>query len=103
MIELAIDGSGYTLDDETRDEIELKIGALDQHMDDLEKGHVTIRWEGGVDEQTKVSAQIWGGGHRFEATDVDWNAVAAVDKTGHKLATQIRREHRKLVNKRHGG
>ena len=103
MIELKIDGQGYELSDEVKDEIEAKIGGLDDHMAGLQSGHVTVTWEGGADEQTKVHAQLWGAGHRFDASDIDWNPVAAVDKTGHKLATQIRREHRKDVAKhRHG-
>ena len=97
MIELKIDGQGYELYDELRDEIHAKIGGLDEHMEALQQGHVTVSWEGGTNEQTKVHAQIWGSGHRFDASDVDWNAMAAVDKAGHKLATQIRREHRKTV------
>jgi len=103
MIELEIDGDGYALDDRMKDEIEAKIGGLDAHMDSLQQGHVTVSWEGGTDEQTKVSAHIWGSGHRFDASDIDWTPMAAVDKTGHKLATQIRREHRKEVSRhRHG-
>mgnify|MGYP001811969050 FL=1 len=103
MIELKIDGQSYELADDVKDEIEAKIGGLDDHMDGLQSGHVTVSWEGGKDEQTKVHAQIWGSGHRFDASDIDWNPVAAVDKAGHKLATQIRREHRKDVAKRRHG
>lgn len=103
MIELEIDGDGYKLDNTKRDEIEAKIGGLDAHMDSLRHGHVTVSWEGGTDEQTKVSAHIWGSGHRFDASDTDWDAMTAIDKTGHKLATQIRREHRKVVSKRRHG
>ncbi len=103
MIELKIDGQGYELDDGLRDEIDARIGALDEHMDSLQNGHVIVSWEGGKDEQTKIHAQLWGSGHRFDASDVDWNAAIAVDKTSDKLATQIRREHRKdVANRRHG-
>ena len=103
MIELKIDGQGCELDDELKDEIRAKIGGLDEHMESLQSGHVTVLWEGGKDEQTKVHVQLWGSGHRFEASDIDRTAIVAVDNTGHKLATQIRREHRKDVAKhRHG-
>ena len=103
MIELKIDGQGYALDEALKDELRSKIGELDEHMESLDTGHVTVSWEGGTDELTKVHAQLWGKGHRFEASDVDRSPAAAIDKTGHKLATQIRREHRKDVAKhRHG-
>lgn len=103
MIQLKIDGQGYDLYDELRDEIHAKIGELDEHMDSLQTGHVTVSWEGGKDEQTKIHAQLWGSGHRFEASDIDRTAIVAVDNTGHKLATQIRREHRKDVAKHRRG
>jgi ribosomal subunit interface protein len=103
MIELKIDGQGYELGDELKDEIQAKIGGLDEHMDSLQSGHVTVTWEGGPDEQTKVHAKVWGSGHRFDASDNDWSSMAAIDNVGHKLATQIRREHRKEVAEhRHG-
>ena len=103
MIDLKIDGQGYEIDDELKDEIHAKIGGLDEHMSSLQSGHVTVTWEGGHDKQTKVHAQVWGSGHRFDASDTDWSATAAADKLGHKLATQIRREHRKEVaDRRHG-
>ncbi len=103
MIELKIDGKGYTLDDELRDEIHAKIGGLDEHMEALDTGHVIVSWEGGTDELTKVHAQLWGKGYRFEASDTDRNPLASIDKAGDKLATQIRRTHRKDVAKhRHG-
>jgi len=103
MIALKIDGQGYELDDELKDEIHTKIGGLDEHMDSIQTGHVTVTWEGGKDVQTKIHVQLWGSGHRFEASDIDRAAIAAVDNTGHKLATQIRREHRKDVAKRRHG
>jgi ribosomal subunit interface protein len=103
MINLKIDGQGYELNDDLNDEIHAKIGGLDENMDALQSGHVTVSWEGGPDGQTKVHAQVSGSGHRFDATDTDWSAMAAVDKVGHKLATQIRREHRKdVAEHRHG-
>jgi ribosome-associated translation inhibitor RaiA len=103
MIELKIDGQGYELNDELNDEIHAKIGTLDEHMEALQGGHVTISWEGGPDGQTKVHAKVWGSGHSFDASDVDWSSMATVDQVGHKLATQIRREHRKdVADRRHG-
>ena len=71
MIELKIDGQGYELDDELKDEIHTKIGGLDEHMDSIQTGHVTVTWEGGKDVQTKIHVQLWGSGHRFEASDID--------------------------------
>jgi len=103
MIELKIDGQGYTLQRDLEDEIRAKIGHLDDHMDWLQEGHVTVSWEGGTDEQTRVHAQVWGAGHRFDASDTDWSPMTAVDRAGEKLATQIRREHRKdVASRRHG-
>ena len=103
MIELKIDGRSYVLDDKLRDEIRAKIGSLEGHMDGLQSGHVTVSWEGSQNEQTEIHVQLWGSGHRFEASETDRIALAAVDKTGYKLATQIRREHRKnVVKHRHG-
>jgi ribosomal subunit interface protein len=103
MIELKIDGQGYALGDELRDEIRTKIGGLDEHMMALRSGHVIVSWEGGTDEQTKVHAQVWGAGHRFDASDVDRSPTAAIDQVGNKLATQIRRAHDKEVSEqRHG-
>ena len=103
MIALKIDGQGYELTDELKDKINSKIGGLDEHMESLQSGHVTVTWEGGKEAQTKVHAQLWGSGHRFEASDIDRAAFAAIDQTGHKLATQIRREHRKdVADHRHG-
>jgi ribosomal subunit interface protein len=103
MIELKIDGKGYTLDDELRGEINARIGGLDEHMEVLDTGHVIVSWEGGTDEFTKVHAQLWGKGHRFEASDMDRNPIASIDKAGQKLAKQIRREHRKEVARHRNG
>lgn len=103
MIALKIDGQGYELTDELKDEINAKIGGLDEHMESLDTGHITLSWEGGKEGETKIHAQLWGAGHRFEASDVDRTAFIALDNVGQKLATQIRREHRKDVAKhRHG-
>jgi ribosomal subunit interface protein len=103
MIELKIDGQGYALYEALKDEIHAKIGELDEHMDSIQTGHVTLSWEGGKDELTKVHVQLWGSRHRFEASDIDRTAFVAVDGTRNKLATQIRREHRKDVAKRRHG
>jgi ribosomal subunit interface protein len=100
MIELQIDGDKYDLAGDVRSHIEDRIGGLDEYMDTLESGHVTVSWEGGKNEQTQVRAQVWGPGHHFEASDTDWQAVSAVDKTRHKLETQIRREHNKEISER---
>ena len=104
MINLQIDGDKYDLSSELRSRIEEKIGGLDEYMDTLERGHVTVSWEGGANEETKIRAEVWGPGHTFEGTDTDWHPVTAVDKTQHKLETQIRREHGKEISERdHGG
>lgn len=100
MIKLEIGTEGYDLDGELKSRIEDKIGKLDEYMDALEKGHVTVSWEGGHKEQTRVRAQVWGSGHKFEASDTDWKPVTAIDKTQAKLETQIRREREKQISKR---
>lgn len=98
MIELQIDGDKYDLDDDLRQRVRDEIGGLDRYLDSLDGGHVTLSWEGGTGELTRVSAQVWGGGHRFEASDTDRVAVTAVDRTHHELETQIRREHGKKIS-----
>lgn len=103
MIELQIDSDGYDLDDALRQRIRDRIGGVDRYMDSLDSGHVTLSWEGGTGEQTRVSAQVWGAGHRFEASDTDRDAVTAVDRTHHELETQIRREHGKELSRRDRG
>lgn len=95
MIKLKIDADGYDLSDDLRSRIEKKIGGLDEYMDTLKDGHVTVSWEGGSNEQTKVRAQVWGGEHKFDGSDTDWKPVTAIDQTSKKLETQIRREHSK--------
>lgn len=103
MIELKIDGKGYEVSQELRDDIEARLGGLDEHMDALEHGHVTVSWEGGEEVETMVHAQLWGPRHRFHASEANRVAMAAVAKISDKLATQIRREHRKEVSgRRHG-
>lgn len=100
MIKLEIDGDGYDATDDLKQRVQDKIGKLDEYMSSLDRGHVTVSWEGGKNEQTKVRAQVWGPGHRFEASDTDWHAVTAVDKTHHELETQIRRQHGKELSER---
>ncbi|MBG7604861.1 MAG: ribosome-associated translation inhibitor RaiA [Actinobacteria bacterium] len=100
MIRLQIDTEGYDLDQDLKTRIEDHIGGLDEYMDSLDRGHVTVSWEGGTNEQTRIRAQVWGPGHKFEASDTDWNATTAVDQAGHKLATQIRRQHGKEISER---
>ncbi len=95
MIKLKIETDGYDLNDDLRSRIEKKIGGLDEYMDTLKEGHVTVSWEGGSNEQTKVCARIWGKEHKFDGSDTDWKAVTAIDQTQEKLETQIRREHSK--------
>ncbi len=51
-------------------------------------------------EETRVGARVWGGGHKFEASDVDWKPVTAIDKTRSKLESEIRRAHGKAISKR---
>ncbi len=95
MIELEIDADSYDLSDELKSRIEDRIGGLDEFMDTLDQGHVTVSWEGGSHEQTKVRAQVWGGGHKFDGSDTDWKPVKAIDQTRQKLESQIRREYGK--------
>jgi ribosomal subunit interface protein len=95
MIKLEIETDDYELSDDLRSRIEMKIGGLDEYMDTLEEGHVTISWEGGSGKQTKVRAQVWGKEHKFDGSDTDWKAVTAIGQTSHKLETRIRREHSK--------
>ena len=98
MIKLEIDGKDYDLDDDLRSRIVDRIGGLDEYMDTLDEGHVTVAWKGGPHEQTKVSAEVWGGGDRFDASDTDWKPVTAIDQTREKLYAQIRKEHGKDVH-----
>ena len=102
MIRLQIDAEHYELDDALRQRVEDKLGELDTYMSSLDQGHVTVSWDGGPGEQTRVRAQVWGRGRRFEASDTDRDATTAVDRTHHKLATQIRREHGKEIAARDG-
>ena len=103
VIRLEIDTEGYDLDKDLKTRIEDKIGGLDEYMNNLDRGHVTISWEGGPNEQTRVRAQVWGPGHKFEASDTDWHSEKAVDQAQHKLETQIRRQHGKEISERDHG
>lgn len=100
VIKLEIDGAGHDIPHDLKGRLEEKIGGLDEYMDSLDGGNVTVAWEGGHNERTSVRAQVWGPGHRFEASDTDWNATTSVDKAHHKLETQIRRDHGKGISER---
>lgn len=100
MIKLEIDADSYDLDSDLKSRIEDRIGGLDEFMDTLDEGHVTVSWEGGPNEQTKIRAQVWGPGHKFEGSDTDWKAKKAIDQTRQKLESQIRREHEKQISER---
>jgi ribosomal subunit interface protein len=101
MIEnMEIDTEGYDLSDDLKQQIQDKIAGLDEHMDTLDRGHVTVSWEGGPNEQTRIRAQVWGPGHTFDASDTDWKAVTAIDKTHSKLESQIRRAHEDSISRR---
>jgi len=95
MIKLKIDAQAYDLSDDLRSRIEDRIGGLDEFMDTLTDGHVTVSWEGGKNEQTKVRAEVWGGGRKFDGLGTDWKAKKSIDQTREKLSSQIRREHSK--------
>lgn len=73
----------------------ISLHIVEEFMDTLTDGHVTVSWEGGKNEQTEVRAQVWGGGHKFDGSDTDWKAKKAIDQTREKLSSQIRREHSK--------
>jgi ribosomal subunit interface protein len=99
MIKLEIDSVNYNIDDDLRSRIVDRIGSLDAFMSGLEEGHVAIAWEGGSHEQTRVSAEVWGGGHHFDASDIDWKPVTAIDQTRHKLESQITGKHSRETGK----
>ena len=100
MIKLEIDADSYDLDSDLKSRIEDRIGGLDEFMDTLDEGHVTVSWEGGHNEQTSIRAQVWGPGHKFEASDTDWKPVKAIDQTRQNLESQIRRAHEKQISER---
>ena len=101
MIKLEIDTANYDLDDDLRNRIVDRIGGLDEFMSSLDQGHVKVAWEGGPGEKTKVSAEVWGTGHRFEASDTDWKPVTAIDQTRQKLESRITGEHSKDLDRDH--
>jgi ribosome-associated translation inhibitor RaiA len=98
VIKLEIDSKDYDLDDDLRSRIVDRIGGLDEFMNTLDEGHVAVAWKGGPHEQTKVSAEVWGPGHRFDASATDWKPDTAIDQTREKLYAQIRKEHGKDVH-----
>jgi len=101
MIKLEIDADSYDLDSDLKSRIKDRIGGLDEFLDTLDRGHVTVSWEGGgPNEQTRIRAQVWGPGHKFEASDTDWKPVRAIDQTRQKLESQIRRAHEKQISER---
>ena len=95
-----IDTEHYDLSDALKTLIQEKIRGLDEYMDKLERGHVTVSWEGGSNEQTRIRAQVTGPGHQFDASDTDWKAITAIDKTASRLESQIRRVHEKTISQR---
>ena len=97
---MEIDTEGYELSSELKKHIQDRIGGLDEFMDTLDRGHVTVSWEGGPNEQTEIRAQVWGPGNRFEASDTEWKAETAIDKTRSKLESQIKEAHSKGISKR---
>jgi ribosome-associated translation inhibitor RaiA len=90
---MEIDTEHYDLSDDLRKRIHDRIGGLDEFMDTLDRGHVTVSWAGGPNEQTRIRAQLWGPGHQFDGSDTDWKAETAIDRTRTKLESQIRRAH----------
>jgi ribosomal subunit interface protein len=100
MIKLEIDSVHYDLDDALRSLIVDRIGGLDELMSGLVEGRVAVSWEGGPHQETKVSAQVWGGGHHFEASDTHREPFEAIDQTRHKLEAQISKKHSKEL--KHG-
>jgi len=95
-----MDAEGYDLTADLKQRIQDKIAGLDEYMGTLGRGHVAVSWEGGSNEQTKIRAQAWGPDHKFDASDTDWSAVKAIDKTHAKLESQIRGVSEKTISKR---
>lgn len=100
---IEIDTEGYDLTGDLRQRIQDKFAGLDEYLDTLDRGHVTVSWEGGSNEQTRIRAQVRGPGHQFDASDTDWKAVTAIDKTHSELESQIRRVHERSISKRDQG
>ena len=97
---MEIDTEHYDLSDDLKQRIQDKIAGLDEFMDTLDRGHVTVSWEGGPNEQTRIRAQVWGPSQQFDASDTDWKAETAIDKTHSKLESQLRRVHEKSISDR---
>ena len=97
---IEIDTEGHDLSGDLKQRIRDKFAGLDEYLDTLDRGHVTVSWEGGPNEQTRIRAQVRGPGHHFYASDTDWKAVTAIDKTHSELESQIRRVHEKSISKR---
>jgi ribosomal subunit interface protein len=98
--DLQIDTEGYDLSDDLRARIHDRIGGLDEFLDTLKHGHVTVSWEAGRNEQTAVRAQVWGPGDRFSGSDTDWKAETAIDKARSKLESQIKEAHNQKISER---
>ncbi|MGI9242282.1 MAG: HPF/RaiA family ribosome-associated protein [Verrucomicrobiales bacterium] len=103
MLDVTVTADDYELSGELRRTAIEKIGALDEYMKGIQTAHVVFSWEGGPGKQTSVHAQVDGGGHRFEASDIDWEALTALDKTRHELASQLRRQKSKEIDARDHG
>lgn len=97
---MEIDTEHYDLSDDLKQRIQQKIAGLDKYMDTLDRGHVSVSWEGGTNEQTKIRAQVWGPGQHFDVSDTDWKAETAIDETHSELESQIRRAHEKSISQR---
>lgn len=95
MINVDIEAKEYELDQELKARVADRIGGLDEFMNTLDEGRVAFSWAGGPNEQTTVHAKVWGGGEAFEASDTDWKPETALNRTRHKLESQIRRAHSK--------
>ncbi len=100
ITDMEIDTEHYDLSEDLRRSIKNRIGGLDEFMGTLDRGHVTVSWEGGPNEQTRIRAQLLGPGYQFDGSDTDWNAETAIDKTRRKLESQIRKAHEKDISDR---
>ena len=97
---LNIDTEGYDLSRDLKSRIADRIGGLDEFMNTLDRGHVTVSWEGGENHETRIRAQVSGSGTQFEASDTDWKAETAIDETRSKLESQIKRAHDSKISNR---
>ena len=95
MIKLEIDSVEYDLDDDLRSRITDRIGGLDEFMNDLNQGHVTVSWEGGSQEQTRVRAELSGGGtismHRIRTGSRARRSIKRGRSSSRKSPGSIRR------------